>query len=172
MRRSILVILLASLLLTSHLAGGPFIPIESKLPDNILSLSQIEDVILDVRTDGDHPEIIGLSKEEVRKIILRRLHDAKIPLADKNDKLAPKLLVISVVLTEPKVEEAVAYDLRVSVTQPVRIDGVDKPLRVPTYLITYTGLEHRDDAPNLAPGHLDVLLGRFLRERHLARLGK
>ncbi|MAE66541.1 MAG: hypothetical protein CMJ18_19910 [Phycisphaeraceae bacterium] len=162
---------LAAMLLAPRAAGAPIVPDHVRLPDTVRSLTSVDRVRVTVTTDGDHPEAIGLSAEKIRTMLVRRLNEVHLPVAMSDDDTAPMLNVVTVVLTEPRVEGAVAYDLRVSLDQQVRVRHVHEPLLVPTYFITYNGLEHHEVAVKVAPRHLEMLVGRFLLEHQQARGG-
>lgn len=168
-RRSAWTVALVLAAMATFAAGAPMTFEASHVADPVRSLQPVDQLFLQVSWAGDDLGTIGLSPATIREAITERCAEAEIEIIEEDSRDLPVLHLQAIVLAEDSVPDAVAYEFRLSVNQFVRLEGVDDALRVPTYFIVYTGLEHRNDVQRFAGRNMRMLISRFLQERTMTR---
>ena len=150
-------------------ASAPVVPQKRSLSDQARSLSRLER--LHIRVDAKDSELvlIGLTIDEIEDVLIQRVQAAGIETGP-NEHDTAKLLFTAFAVTEERVPKGVACQFGLTLEQNVHLDGIEGSLKVPTFLVSYVGLEHEKDAVALAPRHLNLVVDQFLNSLRWARL--
>ena len=161
------VIALVLVTVVSFAIGAPMTVGESRVSDPMRSLRTVDELRLHVTAVGEDLGLIGLSRDTIHELLVERCAEVDIAIVEEDSRDLPVLHLHAIVLIEDRVPDAVTYEFRLSVNQSVHLDEVDDALRVPTYFIVYTGLEHRDDVRRVANRNMRILISRFVQERSM-----
>ncbi|MAE66087.1 MAG: hypothetical protein CMJ18_17590 [Phycisphaeraceae bacterium] len=140
--------------------AGPVLPSANKrLPDPILSLANLKRVR--VRVTPISPQLTrhDVTVQLVREKIETVLKEMRVTIVD--DPEAPKLEFMTVVVVEPTIPEATAFNMRILLYQSTRIDRLDRSFIVPTYSDFNVSLDRTEKLRETAVVTLEQILSRF-----------
>ena len=146
--------------------AAPIVPEARRLDDQARSLVRIKRLRLAVDKLPVEIQNVGVRGEEIRDRWVTRLTQVGIEVTD--DERDPTLRLYLSAVTESKVPKAVAFNPFLSLEQPARIDGIDNPLIVPTYLHILVGLETEDTLADSVNVTVEGMLDRFIKLRDAA----
>lgn len=167
--------LVLSLVLSVSLLAmaGPFAPSQRSLPHDVQSLAGLDVLRLDIAPVPRSLALKGFTSEKVRDAWRDGLSRAGIDVddgeADGEFDDAPTLTVRIEYLTDPAVPDGVAVLALLTLVQDVRVDRLDKPLRLPTYTQYTVALEHTDNVrDSMRLGLLNEMIEQFTQRARLA----
>jgi len=163
-----LAILTTCALLAAVVTAAPKAPPKRQSQQQVqglVGLTQVQVRIDEVNLD---PKLVGVTRQMIEDTLHKRLSQVGIRLVKRLPN-SPQLVFRTLVIHDPRVPNAVAYEFRIQIERDVRVVGVDQTLRLPTYMLTATVLEHKDDALNNGPEHMDQLVNNFVKDLRLTR---
>ena len=155
-------LLLMGLVLGAGLTAwaAPLLPSRSPLTDEARSLVGLKRLNLNISQIPSGMAAARLSVRKIRDHWTVRLREAGFEVV--RDPVAPSLNLLIIGGAEPGIPKGVGFAMLLELEQPVRIEGLDQTLRVPTYTKLFMGIETLQDAASLARIGLAEQINHFL----------
>ena len=154
-------LLIACVLLTGLMAtAAPFLPGRRQVPAEVLSLTGLKQIRVDVEPHSRLLGSGGLSIVQTRRNIEKLLVDGGLTLSSKPD--TPTLQVVMLTSAHPAHREVVAVTYHLSLHQSVAIERLDRIVLVPTYTLVNGELVPVDDVLQNVQNVLPSMVLQFL----------
>ena len=142
--------------------SAPVLPQKRSLSDQARSLARIKQLHVEVAAKKGELALIGMTSDQIENMLIERVEAAGIAIVPDAPDTA-KLLFTVLVQTEERVPTGLVCQFGLTLEQNVQVDGIKGSLKVPTFLVSYVGLEHADEAIELAPRLVNMVAGEFVK---------
>ncbi|MAE66381.1 MAG: hypothetical protein CMJ18_19090 [Phycisphaeraceae bacterium] len=154
------------LVVAAAASSAPIVPSGPNLAHDVLSLAGISKVALDVEEMTPLLRAAGLSAGKVKLAWSKALQGAGIEVVD-DDVDVPRLHL----RTKASVEEGltgIGFASYLQVWQPVRIERLDRKLKVPTYVYVMGGVDSAENIASTANKSFRILINGFIERVRIA----
>ena len=150
--------------------AAPILPKPHKLHDQMRSLAKLKRIALKIEPMPAEVRVAGVTAAKIRRSWSKRLEQAGFELAEGEGD--PVLSFKISTITDKAVPHGVAFNPYLALSQPVRIDGIDGYLAVPTFVEIVVGLETEEKLGPVVEQQAQQMLDNFIRRWEEAAASK
>lgn len=148
--------------------AAPVAPTRRALPDEIMVLADIKKVNLDIREFSPLLKNAGLLARNVEVEWEKELEKAGLEVVDDAGPDVATLQVDSRAADDADIPDGVGFATFLKVYRPVRVEGFDKPMRLPIYVDVTGGADNEDDLGETSFATVKMLLTNFISRQKVA----
>lgn len=157
-------VILLTLMLGLFAWSAPLVPKRALPSDQVLSLSRLKKIRLQVGALPVELVNAGLTVEDIKTKWQQRLVDAGFEVTKETD--APTIELRTI--TDPRLPDAIAINPYLLLHQPVNITRIDRELMLPTYAHVLVGLEPKNNLLKPTQEVLDEMMKAFIDQCRVA----
>ncbi|MAE65031.1 MAG: hypothetical protein CMJ18_12240 [Phycisphaeraceae bacterium] len=151
------------------ITAAPIIPERAKLPEELVSMSELTQLTLELRLLPEELRSAGVREEEVRRQIKTMLADAGMEVVAADERQIPGLRVAIEAGLERDLPDIVSLAVFIDIVQKVRVERLDRSLLLPTATVTHHEPKRLDQLDQAVRDFVGFTVRRFIDMQRLTR---